>query len=347
MTRVFLGPLLLALWGGIAALSFVIATPDPHAAHAQGTSTCAHDASRWHPPVDPATGCVYGHEHGDQPPPWIAAAGYQAGFDAHGGFHGNTTAQENVAKHRSMKAMHATFGNQEVYLRLHFASNVLERMSRDHSYEMFLRDAAGNVSHYQGWTNTGNPDPNATQTGRVSKVVPDPGYRPIVLVPDLASLQRGFDCETWYATTSTWGPEFGWTICGSTTMYFPEEAKYTDYEFPLCDYGYPKPTCLGSNRELELSLYVTGSKNAPTRGDLAPKDVLFYATQFGDGVAGGLADPKCALGATTTRFGQAYQNTCLEQYVASTARAIENLPNVPGANRFRKDYDVTGVGFPN
>ena len=36
-----------------------------------------HDASRWHAPYDPKTECYYGHEHGDAPPDWIAAAGYQ------------------------------------------------------------------------------------------------------------------------------------------------------------------------------------------------------------------------------------------------------------------------------
>jgi hypothetical protein len=307
-----------------------------HTALAQVSGACVHDASKWHPPVD-ANGCAFGHEHGDAPPQWIADAGYTAGFDMHGGFHGNTTAQENTTKHRSMKAMHATIGDQEVYLRLHFASNVLERMSRYHSYEMFLRDASGNVSHWQGWTNTGDP-----ATARVSKAKNDPGFRPVVLVADLAALQMGRNCEQWYATTSAWGPDLGWTICDSTTLYFPEENQYPDYEFQLCAYGYPRPVCLGSNREVELGLYLTGSANAANRGNLAPKDVHFYATQFGEGVAGGLADPKCAIGAKTLRFGQQYQNICLPQYVASTARAIENP-----TNRYRKEYDVTGVEFPN
>lgn len=319
----------------IAAGYWLAAPP----ARAQAT-VCPPDHV-WHAPA-----C--GHEHGDAPPQWIADAGYQAGFDHEGGFHGNTTPAENTLKHRSMKGMHAVFpaSGQEAYVRLHFASNVFERMSRYHSAEVFLRDVQGGVSHWQGWTNTGNPDPKAPQTGRVSKAAPDPGYRPVVLVTDQAALEKGLKCEQWYSSTSSWGPEFGWTICDSTSFYFPEEAQYTDYQFPLCGITAVPPICLGSNRELEFSWYLTGSPFAASRGNLAPKDVEFYATQFGEGVSGP-DDPKCQVGAMTTRFGGAYQNVCLSQYVASTARAVENLPSVPNANRYRKDYDVTGVTYPN
>lgn len=322
-----LAPVLLAV--AVAVLGYFMV---PRVDAAPSDQACMTDPGYWHAPS-----C--GHEHGDAPPQWIADAGYQAGFDSTHGFHGNTTAQENTTKHRSMKGMLATFGQQQVYARLHFASNVFERMSRYHSYEVFIKDASNNVSHYQGWTNTG--DPTGGGTGRRSKSLPDNGVRPTTQVVDQAALQMGRNCEQWYATTSSWGPDLGWTICDSTTAYFTEENQYPDYEFPLCQYGYPKPLCLGSNREMEFSLYVTGSVNAPSRGDLAPKDVHFYATQFGEGVSG-QNDPRCQVGAMTNKFGKEYQNLCLEQYVASTLRAIENP-----SNRFRKDYDVTGVEFPN
>lgn len=315
--------------------------PHDHA-HAHG-GACAHDASRWHPPVD-ATGCAYGHEHGDAPPAWIAEAGYQAGFDQHAGFHGNTTPAENTAKHTSMKGMLATFAasGQTVYMRVHIASNQLERGSRYHSYEMFLRDAAGRVSHWQGWMNSGDP-----VTSRRSKSLNDNGQRPLVLVTDVAALQHNLTCEQWYGFTSIegWGPDIGWTICGSTTMYFAQENQYPDYWYVLCDYGYPSPTCKGADRELELAWYGPGSLAAPNRGN-PPKDVEFWATQFGARVTS-QNDPRCAVGQTTERFGQAYQNVCLSQYIASTARAIENLPTIPNANRYRKLYDVSGVGSVN
>jgi hypothetical protein len=320
-------PMLVAV--GVVIAGYVWAAPV-----AAQTPVCPPD-DVWHAPA-----C--GHEHGDAPPPWIADAGYNAGFDDHGGFHGNTSAQENTTKHRSMKGMLATFGAQQVYIRVHFASNVLERMSRYHSYEVFIRDAVGAVSHYQGWMNSG--DPSGGGTGRRSRAVADNGVRPIVLVTDQASLQLGRECEVWYTVTSAWGPDLGWTICGSTSMYYTQENQYPEYEIPLCDYGYRAPTCKGSDRELEFSLYVTGSTYAASRGNLVPKNVHFYATQFGEGVAG-LSDPRCQQGATTEKFGMAYQNICLEQYVADSLRAIEN--GIPGGNRFRKNYDVTGVTYPN
>lgn len=327
-----LAPLLVAAW--MIWAGYTLSAP----ASAQEEPPLCPPDHIWHAPA-----C--GHEHGDPPPPWIEAAGYRAGFDHEGGFHGNTTAAENTAKHRSMKAMLAAFGQQQVYIRLHFASNQMERSSRFHSYEMFMLDAAGGVSHWQGWANTGDPNPVGPQ--RRSKALGDNGVRPTVLVVDLAALQAGTRCEQWYAFTSIqgWGPDLGWTICDSTTMQYPEENQYPDYWVKLCDYPqwFPASLCTGADRELELSWYGPGSVVAPNRGN-PPKDTEFWATQFGEIVTG---PDSSRCNESTERFGLVYPNICLSQYIASTARAIENTPGVPNANRFRKLYDVTGVTVPN
>lgn len=309
--------------------------------------------SVWHSPA-----C--GHEHGDAPPSWLEAAGYNVGFDSHAGFHGGTTLAENTAKHAAMKGFSTTLQGKDVYLRYHAASNPGDRMSRYHSYELFIKDPVGNVTHTQGWFNSGDPnntDPN--RPGRVSRTQNDPGYRPIMLVTDLASLQAGINCEQWYVTTSIegWGPEFGLTICDSSTMYYFGENQYnkngqlySDAEdiydptnwIKLCDYGFPQGLCKGADRALELSWFGPDSSNSPNRGN-PPKDKIFYATQFGQRVSGP-NDPMCSDGALTNRFGVNYQNKCLPQYVASTLTSIEASK---GVNRDRKLYDVTGVQVPN
>lgn len=333
-------PLALLLWLALAAA--VLAPADAvHTAHtALAQATCPYDESRWHPPA-----C--GHEHGDAPPQWIADAGYTVGFDEHGGFHGNTSAIENTTKHASMKGMVAQFGNQQGYIRYHLASNVMERSARYHSYEVFLRDAQGGVSHWQGWYNSGDP-----ATDRLSKSQPDPGRRPLVLVADYPALLQGKDCEQWYGFTASWSWDIGLTICRSTTMQYADEARARIDGSPLtgsgiydpanwvvlCGYGYPSPSCLGNDRELEASWYGPDSKAAPNRG-APPHGVVFYATQFGEIVAGP-TDPRCS--GTTTKFGTTYPNVCLSQYIATTARAVEN-PN----NRTRRTFDTTGVAVPN
>jgi hypothetical protein len=207
-----------------------------------------HDASRWHLPYDPRTGCVYGHEHGDAPPQWITDAGYTVAFDQHSGFHGNTSSIENTTKHAAMKGFLADFsdyagGTQQVYFRVHIASNVLDRMARYHSYEVYMRDAAGGVSHWQGWFNGGDPAKD--------RVVYD-----------------------------------------------------------------------GTN----------------------PKGSTFYATQFGELVSGPTA-ARCS--GTTTIYGATYQNQCLPQYIATTARAVEHT--VPDGNARERVFPGIGLGvrLPN
>lgn len=311
-------------------------------AHAQD---CHHVASGWHPPVE--GNCVYKHEHGDAPPSWISAAGYTLGFDSHGGFHGNTSSVENTIKHNSMKGMHATFkardgSNQEVYMRVHIASNPLERSARYHSYEMFMKDSQGGVSHWQGWLNSGSPDPANGQ--RRSKSLGDNGVRPTILVTDIPALERGLNCEQWYGFTNSWGPDVGWTICDSTTIYFDWEWQILEYwlagnmppELLTCTYKIG--LCKGNDRELELAWYGPDSVSAPNRGN-PPKNTTFWATQFGE-IVSGPNDARCT--GTTQKFNVNERNICLSQFIAGTARSVEN-PN----NRYRKTYNVTGVEFPN
>jgi hypothetical protein len=297
-----------------------------------------HDASHWHPPYDPQTECFYGHEHGDAPPAWIEAAGYLVAFDHAGGFHGNTSAIENTTKHAAMKGFLASFtdyagGEQQVYFRVHIASNVLDRMARYHSYEVFMRDAAGAVSHWQGWFNSGDPVNDRV----IYNAVNDPGTRPIVLVQDETTFPIVKN-EHWYMrSTAPWNWDFAWTV-DATTYYFPTEAEHTD----MASW---KPTGrLGTVRRFEPTWYGPDSKVAPARSYFVPKGGTFYATQFGEVVSGPTA-ARCS--GTTMMYGVTYQNQCLPQYIATTARAVEHM--IPGGNPRERVFPGIGLGvrLPN
>jgi hypothetical protein len=288
---------------------------------------CTHDPSHWHAPA-----C--GHEHGDAPPQWIGDAGYTVAFDHAGGFHGNTSESENVLKHPAMKGYTVDVqdysgGAQQVYFRVHMASNAPDRMARYHSYEVFMRDAKGGVSHWQGWFNSGDPvTDRVVYDGRN-----DPGRRPIVLVQNEQTFPTVKN-EHWYTRGAAgWNWDFAWTI-DATTFYYPGESA-TAY-----DQSTWRPTGrLGTVRRIEPAWYGLDSKVAPGRTVGVPRDVTFYATQFGQGVSGP-NDPICS--ATTTAFGVAYPNICLSNYIASTARSVES--QIPGGNARERVFPGIGLG---
>lgn len=288
-------------------------------AHPDGLGPCGEPMELWHPAV--IDGCATGQEHGDPPPDWIADAGYELLF--HGAF--NTSPIENTSKHAAMKAFSTTLDNVDIYFRIHAASNPLDRSARFHSYEVFARDPSGNVSHVQGWYNSG--DPTADRIPRRSSGESD--RRPIILVVDQTAWDQGIRCEQWYGFTSAWSWDFGWTICNTTTLYVPGENTTAADQSTWV----PAPDgSVGTTRRLEVAWY-------GNRGAGALRDQTFWATQFGDLVSGP-DDPACT--ASTTEFGQSYQNVCLEQYIAST------LPTViyPG-NSEQKTFDAAGVRLPN
>lgn len=306
-----------------AATPTDVTAPTPATGGAVGTCGEAMDA--WHPPV--VNGCNTGHEHGDAPPDWIVAAGYQAMF--HGQF--NTSPAENTAKHAAMKGFSTTLNGVDIYFRLHAASNPLDRSARYHSYEAWARDPSGGVSHWQLWYNTGDPRPSSEGGARVPRrrvPLPEESQRPIMLVVDQQALNEGIGCEQWYAAPGepAWGWDFGWTICGSTTLYQPNEnATAADVSTWIAA---PNGT-LGLQRRLEAAWY--GQRQHPTGA--------FVTTQFGE-IVSGMNDARCTQ--TTTKFGVTYQNVCLDQYIAPTLPSVQ----FPG-NAAEKVFDGSGVRLPN
>jgi hypothetical protein len=329
-------PLRIAAIGAVilaaAALLGHEVVPHGHDAHAQQVGACDHhDASRWHAPYEwdlsTSTGCLYGHEHGDAPPAWIAEAGYAAGFDHAGGFHGNTSHLENTEKHAAMKGFLADFtdyggGTQQVYFRVHIATNALDRTARYHSYEVFMRDATGAVSHWQGWFNSGDPSADRfLYNGRN-----DPGRRPIVLTQDETTFAVVKN-EHWYTRASAaWNWDFAWTV-DATTFWRPDEA------YDPNPANWPATGRLGTVRRLEPAWYGPDSRVSPNRGR-PPRGVAFYATPFGE-IVSGPDDPRCA------------PYSCLRQFIAPTARAVE--AGIPGGNPRERVFPGIGLGvrLPN
>jgi hypothetical protein len=302
------------------------ATP-PHD-HTGAVGICGESMDMWHPPVVNGPNgqpCATGHEHGDQPPSWIAQAGKQVMF--HGHF--NTSPAENTAKHAAMKGFTDRFNDVDIYFRIHAASNPLDRMARYHSYEVWARDPSGNVSHWQLWYNSGDPRSSAEGGSRVlrrASPLPAESQRPIILVLDEQSRREGIDCEQWYSAPGEpqWGWDFGWTICGATTLYSPtENATAADLNTWITTGS------AGLTRRLEAAWY--GDRQHPTG--------TFYSTQFGE-IVSGPSDARCS--GTTTKFGTSYQNVCLEQYIAPTLPTVA-FPN----NASQKDFDGSGVRLPN
>lgn len=305
---------------GAPTVAEAFAPTTAHASEHADVGACGEPLDAWHPPV--VNGCATGHEHGDGPPDWIAQAGYSVTF--HGDF--NTSPTEHTYKHAAMKGFLARFGDVDIYFRIHAASNVLDRSARYHSYEVWARDPSGGVSHWQGWYNSG--DPVADRYPRRRGV--ETAKRPVVLVVDQTSLDQGIACEQWYAATATWSWDFGWTICGVNALFYPGENGQQDQQFWRAPAGGPG---VGTLRRLEASWYDNShGRNHPVGA--------FWATQFGE-IVTGPDDERCT--GSTTKFGQTYQNVCLEQYIAPT------MPEVayPSYNAEQRQFDGTGVRSPN
>jgi len=292
--------------------------PTPTTEPGHQHDTCA--GTDWHTPTD--------HEHGDPPPAWIIAASYNVCFA--GAF--STSPLENTAKHAAMKGFsfpNAAGTGQDVYLRVHAASNPGDRSSRYHSYEWWIRGTDGKVSHASGWYDSGDPSAYDPQTnpggGRVDRDrYGDPGMRPVILVTTQGDL-----CEQWYARPGQvdWMADFGWTICGSTTRYTPNENANPDLYNAAT---WPATDNLGLTRRLEFAWYAWRS---PLRGD-------FWTDQFGQPLLGP-TDPR--VGTTVTKFGKGYTVVALAQHLEPTLRTIA-YPGANGvSNALQKQYTCTAA----
>ncbi len=206
---VFVLVLLVAGWGLRAYVVAAQSAPPGYCADSQ------HDPTKWHPAVDPVTGCFYGHEHGDNPNP----AGSPFAPLVFSG--DEATPNENHHKHNGYKVFYIHRSNpnsrqptsdpcDDVRVRIHMDVTPFERTGQYHSFEAAVAHCANgqmDVSYIQGWVDFGTVLRVSTREGG------DPGIRPMKFAPsgsDYAS--NGLNIwEVWYGRSGV-GLDMGWLM---------------------------------------------------------------------------------------------------------------------------------------
>jgi hypothetical protein len=275
---------------------------------------CGESSHEWHPPV--VNGCVTGHEHGDAPPAWVVASSFSAHFT-----HPANTPNENVVKHTSFKGFLLRDDGIDVYVIAHIDTNPSGHSSRFHSYQVWARDSAGNVSYWDGWMDFGTSNLTGPQFRRFGCDPDTDSTRPIMAAND-EECNIPLRFENWYSRA---GGSGGW----AWDLGFNTSPNYYAGGDPANPATWNPTGQLNSTRRIELAWYANRSN---LRGS-------FWATQFGD-IVSGPADPACG---TTRTFGaKTYTVLCLAQYIAPTMQTF----SFPG-NSMQKSYDMTGVQLPN
>lgn len=303
----------------------------PTATPAGGTpAPTAQPASMlvWHAPA--AHDGLNVHEHGAQPPAWANnwstqefGRGIQFGGDE------ASSPMENTHKHQAFKFIVAkSDAGGDVLLRYHAASNPMDRAAQVHSYEVYYRDVAGNISFWQGVYDTGSPAVGTEDnTARCPRRTPPLGcenQRPIILVTDATSLAQGIASEQWYMFASpesglSW--DMGVTIIGSTTVYKPGEVATS----------------------MDMATWqLTGNLGLRRRSD-----GFWYRGRGGNKTGWFCAEP---LGVVVSNGNKVCPAGSLPQYMAPTLGA-DARPDGFGNNRIgwlvELDFPGNGVTVPN
>ena len=267
----------------------------------------------WHAPG--AHGDRPAHEHGDAPPQWVLDAGYMPMFT-----HDAGTPGENVAywKHTAFKGYAGSFNGVDWYGVFHLDFQPAGRTSRFHSYQLWIKDGSGAVSHFNGWLDFGTGNNTGPQV--VETCGQDSGIRPIMLVT-LPGCPIRF--ENWYARaggSGGWAPDFGFNI--NPNYYAGGDPA--DPSTWLATGG-----IRNVDRRIEWAWYADRS---PVRGE-------FWATQWGDIVSG----PDDAACGTQRAYGdRSYTVLCVRQYIAPTLPSVQ----FPG-NAVQRSFNGAGVVLPN
>lgn len=295
-------------------------SPTPSPTPGQPCPAELHDANVWHPPVHPS-GCYYGHEHGDAPPQWVQTSPWMPMFS-----HAGNTPGENVYKHTGFKGFSLRDDGIDVYVIMHLDTNPNGHTSRFHSYQVWAKDTAGNISYWDLWADFGegnNTGPNVLPVDTCG--VPQ-STRPIMSV-NFPECPIAF--ETWYSRAGA--PEWGWDLGFNVKPQYyhgPAQGQSSNPDLGAINTWLPTGL-LNDTRRIELAWYAF--RPHPTG--------RFYSTQFGE-IVTGPTDPVC--GTQRTIGNKTYTVLCLEQYIAPTMTTF----SFPG-NSVQKDYDSRGVVLPN
>lgn len=197
-------------------------TPEPTPTN---TPPAGLGITAWHAPG--AHDGLNVHEHGDAPQAFFEQ--WSLDTFGHGIVYGGdefSGAMERDMKHQAYKGIRAqSDAGGDVYLRYHAASNPMDRAAQYHSYEVYYRDTAGNISFWQGWYDTGDPNTDARCPRRNGPSACE-SQRPIMLVVDQTAWDQGIRGEQWYmfgSPNAGWAWDMGLTIINATTLYVPGE----------------------------------------------------------------------------------------------------------------------------
>jgi hypothetical protein len=269
-----------------------------------------HDTTLYHAPTD--------HEHGVAAPDWADAFSQQwFGHPVMYGGDENSGPMENTMKHQGYKGIVTPYeaGGIVSFLRVHIMSNPMDRCTQYHSYEAYAKDAAGNISFWQGWIDTGDP-----ATTRFVRPAEDRPNRPILLVIDETSWYRTADhepirSEQWYMRTADWSWNLGWNI-EPTTMF---RANECDNPMDMSTWVLAPNLNKGLVRVSDSGwIGPDGTSTGIARGN-PPIDTWFCATPIGEITNRAVSHPsECAAGT-------------LPQYIANTMRTV------PAKNAVKQD----------
>ncbi|NWG18560.1 MAG: carboxypeptidase regulatory-like domain-containing protein [Chloroflexi bacterium] len=308
-----LAALIFMLGMRVSSVAAQSAPPGPYCDDSQ------HDPTKWHPAVDPVTGCWYGHEHGADPNP--PGSPFQplvfSGDEA--------TPNENFYKHNGYKVFYIHRSNpnspeptadpcDDIRLRIHMDVTPRERVGQYHSFEAAIAHCANgqlDVSYIQGWVDFGTVVSKSTRNG-------DPGIRPMKFAPDAQEFQQyGLNIwEVWYGRTGL-GLDMGWLMGEVPTLH--HDGSVPDNPSSWNWTG-------GEGRVRKVENFNFYGWRETRRGE-------FWTDQFGNGVD------------SNSAFCKDPNNKCLRQYISplfGTTRNDQIVFNLAYNNTF----DTTGVRFP-
>lgn len=322
-------------------------TATPSETPVVGALKCAGDSEHWHAPG--AHDGYNAHEHGQAPPQWAIDFGRQFLGEEYPCFGGpeNTGGMENTDKHVGYKCVSFTLNRVEYYLCFHMTTNPMDRAFAFHSYRIYIKDAAGNISYRTGWIWYGYPEFISQRMCRFEDAGRDQFVMEGVCPEDWDNFQRN---EQWYGLGP--GIEVSLTRGGATTFFHHGEHEGDFHDMTTWD----RTGALGLDYlRLELTVHIRGSGNIPN----TPVDrwycVVKHPTEdrresYRD--ANGkirFVRPKWSALVPSVSSPSACPDGYLPQYTASTYQGV-NFQTPGGNTRVWNDADIPGEGiveFPN